>query len=196
MKQPIYKRRWVRRLSLLLLLLLIGFGTYRAVRTDPNLKKVRQLQSQFSSAQAKEWTPEQRREKGQEMRSAMQQLSPAQREELSAEGRKRFEDEMKRYSQMSPTEKTRYLDERIDQMEKMRQQMAQRGSNGAGPRPPGGQGAVGTGGPGGGGRNLSPEEREKRRKERLNQTSPEFRALMDNFRKDMANRRQQRGLRT
>jgi hypothetical protein len=196
MKQPIYKRRWVRRLSLLLLLLLISYGTYRAVRIDPNLKKVRQLQSQFSSAQAKEWTPEQRREKGQEMRTAMQQLSPAQREELAADGRKRFEDEMKRYSQMTPSEKNRYLDDRIDQMEKMRQQMAQRNPNGPGQRPPGGQGAVGTGGPGAGGRNLSPEEREKRRKERLNQTSPEFRALMDNFRKDMQNRRQQRGLRT
>ena len=53
MNQPIYKRRWVRRLSLLLLLLLFGFGMYRAVRTDPNLKKVRQLQSEMRSAQAK-----------------------------------------------------------------------------------------------------------------------------------------------
>lgn len=195
MNQPIHERRWVRRLSLLLLLLLISYGTYRAVRTDPNLKKVRQLQSQFSSAQAKEWTPEQRREKGQEMRTAMQQLSPAQREELAAEGRKRLEEEMRRYSQLTPAEKNRYLDERIDRMERMRQQMAQRNPNGAGQQPPGGQGAIGTGGPGGG-RNLSPEEREKRRKERLNQTTPEFRALMDNYRKDISNRRQQRGLRT
>jgi hypothetical protein len=194
MNQPIYERRWVRRTSLLLLLLLISYGTYRAVRTDPKLKKVRELQSALSSAQAKNWTPEQRREKGQEMRTAMQQLSPAQREELSAEGRKRFEAELKRYSQMSPAEKNRYLDDRIDQSEKMRQQFAQRNPNGAGPRPPGGQGTFGAGGPGPGGQNLSPEEREKRRKERLNQTSPEFRALMDNFRKDMANRRQQRGL--
>jgi hypothetical protein len=119
----------------------------------------------------------------------MQQLSPAQREALAAEGRKRFEAELKRYSQMSAADKNRYLDERIDQMEKMRQQFGQ--------RPPGGQGTFGTNGPApGGGQNLSPEEREKRRKERLNQTTPEFRALMDNFRKDMANRRQQRGLRT
>jgi hypothetical protein len=186
MNQPIYKRRWVRRLSLLLLLLLIGFGTYRAVRTNPNLKKVRQLQSEMSSAQAKDWTPDQRREKGREMRTAMQQLSPAQREALAAEGRKRFEDQFKRYSQMSAADKNRYLDERIDQMEKMRQQFAQ--------RPPGGQGTFGTNGQGPGGQNLSAEDREKRRKDRLNQTTPEFRALMDNFRKDMAARRQQRGL--
>jgi hypothetical protein len=190
MNQPIYKRRWVRRSSLFLLLLLIGFGTYRAVRTDPKLKKVQQLQSEVRSAQAKDWTPDQRREKGREMRTAMQQLSPAQRDALAAEGRKRFEEQLKRYSQMSAADKTRYLDERIDQMEKMRQQFGQQ--NG-GPRQPGGQGAVGTNGPGG--QSLSPEDREKRRKERLNQTTPEFRALMDNFRKDMAARRQQRGMR-
>jgi predicted RNA-binding protein with RPS1 domain len=41
---------------------------------------------------------------------------------------------------------------------------------------------------------MSPEQREQRRKERLDQTTPEFRALMDQFRKDMNQRRQQRGL--
>ena len=38
------KRRWYR-LAALLLLLLLGYGTYRAVRPDPNLKKVKQLQA-------------------------------------------------------------------------------------------------------------------------------------------------------
>src|SRR5205814_2308924 len=108
-----------------------------------------------------------------------------------AEGRKRFEADLKRYSQMSAAEKTRYLDERIDQMEKMRQQFAQRNPNVTGQGPAGGPGA----GPRGGA-NLSAEERDKRRRERLNETTPEFRALMDNFRKDMASRRQQRGTRT
>src|SRR5205085_12338428 len=99
--------------------------------------------------------------------------------------------DLKRYSQMSAAEKTRYLDERIDQMEKMRQQFAQRNPNAAGQTPTGGAGQ----GPRNGA-NLSAEERDKRRKERLNDTTPEFRALMDNFRKDMASRRQQRGMRT
>ncbi len=138
MHQPIYKRRWVRRSALLLLVLLIGYGTYRAVRTDPKLKKVRQLQSDFASAQAKNWTPEQRREKGREMRTAMQQLSPSQRDQLGQERRKRFEAELKRYSQLSAADRARYLDERIDQMEKMRQRFAQRSGSG---QPSGGPGA-------------------------------------------------------
>jgi hypothetical protein len=195
MKQPIYKRVWVRRAAFLLLLLLVGYGTYRAVRPDPNLKKLRTLQAEFASAQAKEWTPEQRREKFQEMRTAMNNLSPAQREELSAERQKRFEDELRRYNQMSPAEKIRHLDQQIDRSERMRQQFAQRNQNGAGQRPQStGQGGFGAGNRGQANRNMSAEEREKRRKERLNRTSPEFRALMDNFRKDMDNRRRQRGL--
>lgn len=189
MHQPIYKRRWVRWTGLVVLVFLIGYGAYRAIRPDPKLKKVRQLQSEMAAA--KDMTPEQRREKGQEMRNAMQQLSPDQRQQLAAEGRKRFEGELKRYSQMSAAEKSRYLDERIDQMEKMRQQFAQRNPSASGQGPAGGPGQ----GPRGGG-NLSAEERDKRRRERLNETTPEFRAMMDNFRRDMANRRQQRGFRT
>jgi hypothetical protein len=187
MHQPIHKRRWVRRSALVLLVLLIGYGTYRAVRTDPKLKKVRQLQAEIASAQAKDWTPEQRREKGQEMRSAMEKLSQAERDALAAERRKKMEADLKRYAQMSPADKTHYLDDRIDQMEKMRQQFAQRNPNGAGQQPGGGPGQRG-------GQSLSFDDRDKRRKERLNDTTPEFRALMDIFRKDMAARRQQRGM--
>jgi hypothetical protein len=197
MHQPMSKRRWLRRSVLLALLLLVAYGSYRLVRPDPNLKKVRRLQSEFASAQAKEWTPEQRREKFQEMRTAMEQLTPAQRDDLAAERQKRFEDELRRYAQLSPAEKIRHLDEQINRAERMRQQFAQRNANGSGQRAASqGPGAFGAGGPrqGGPGRNASPEERERRRKERLNNTSPEFRALLDNFRKDMENRRRQRGL--
>ena len=188
------KRRWYR-LAALLLLLLVGYGTYRAVRPDPNLKKVKQLREEFA-AHAKEWTPDQRQEKGKQMGEAIAKLSPAQREALAAEGRRRFQQEMERYQRMTPAERTRYLDERIDQGERMRQQFARQNANGS-QRPGGGPGTFGAG-PGGsggpGGQGMSAEQREQRRKERLNQTSPEFRALMDQFRKDMNARRQQRGL--
>jgi len=198
MNQPIYKRRWVRRSAVLLLLLLIGFGTYRAIRPNPNMKKIRQLQTEFSSAQAKDWTPEQRREKFQEMRTAMEKLTPAQRDDLSAEQLKREEARLKEYSHMSPADKAKHLDAQIDRMEKMRQQFAQRNANGNAQRPQGlAPGAVGARGPGGAGGNrpsLSPEEREKRRKERLDRTTPELRALRDLYRKDMEARRNQRGL--
>jgi cell division protein FtsB len=199
MTTPNRKRRWLR-LAALLLLLLLGYGSYRAVRPDPNLKKVKQLREDFA-AHAKEWAPDQRQEKGKQMRDAMAKLSPAQRDAMAAEGRQRFQQELERYAKMSAADKTRYLDERIDQSERMRQQLGRQNAVGGGPRPGGGgpgsgvlaTGPGGSGGPGGRPA-ASPEERERRRKERLDQTTPEFRALMDQFRKDMNARRQQRGL--
>ena len=41
------KRIWLR-LTSLLLLLLVGYGTYRAIRPDPNMRKVKQLQVQMA----------------------------------------------------------------------------------------------------------------------------------------------------
>jgi hypothetical protein len=187
---PKPRRRWKRSLGLLLLLLL-GYGTYRAVRPNPNLRKVKDLQAQFASAEAKNWTPEQRQEKGREMRTAMGQLSESQRQVLADEGRQAFQRRLEQYAQMSPTEKARHLDDAINQSEQRRQQMAQRGP-GTGPRP--GGGPPGGSGPGGSRGPSTPEEREKRRKERLDRTTPEFRALMDQYRKDMETRRRQRGL--
>jgi hypothetical protein len=177
-----HKRRWVR-VAGVLLMLVAAYGLYRAVRPDPNLKKVRQLQAEM--AKARDLTPEQRREKGREMRQAMSQLSTGQRQTLFAEGQKRFEEQLRKYAEMTPADKTRHLDEQIKRSEQMRQQFAQR--NPAGQRP---QGTNQNGQRSG----QSAEEREKRRKDRLNNTSPEFRALMDQYRKDMASRRQQWGL--
>jgi len=193
MERPVHKRRWFR-LTALLLLLLLGFGTYRLVRPDPNLKKIRQLRQEFASAEAKSWTPEQRQDKGKQMREAMQNLSTSQREELAEEGMKRMEENLKRYAAMSTAEKVKHLDEQINRSERMRQEFARQNPNGQ--RPQGtGPGAFGVGGPGPRpGQSATPEEREKRRKERLNRTTPEFRALMDQFRRDMEARRQQRGL--
>ena len=183
-REPLYKRPWVRRTGLTVLVLLLAFGLYRAIRPDPNVKKVKQLREEFA-AQGKNWTPEQRQEKGREMRTAMAKLSPTQREALAAEGRQRFEEQLRRYAQMTPAEKVRHLDEQIKRGEQMRQQFAAQRPQGAGAN------AFGAGprGP-----SQSAEERERRRKERLNNTTPEFRALMDQYRKDMTARRQQLGL--
>jgi hypothetical protein len=180
-KPPFTKRRWVRVTSLVLVLV-AAYGLYRAIRPDPNLKKVRQLQAEF--AQAKNMTAEERQLKGREMRDAMSKLSQSQRQELFAEGQKRMEEQYKRYAQMSQAEKTRHLDEQIKRSEQMRQQF-QRNPNTQRPQ------STGQGGPR---RGQSAEERDKRRRERLNNTSPEFRALRDQYRKDLAARRQQWGL--
>lgn len=186
MHQPKPKRRWKRYLALVLLLLL-GYGTYRAVRPDPDLKKVKQLQAQFASAEAKAWTPEQRSEKGRELRDAMGKLSESQRQAMGDERRQGFQRDLEAYARMTPAEKTRHLDEQINRGEQRRQQ--------AGQRNPGGTGGPGTFGagprPGG---SSSVEDRQRRRKERLDRTTPEFRALTDQYRKDLEARRRQRGL--
>lgn len=183
------KRRWRWALTLLLLLL-VSYGSYRLVRTPPELKKVRQLQTEMATAAAKNWTPEQRQSKFQEMRTAMEQLSPAQRDVLAAERQQQRQRDLERYAQLTPLEKAKYLDEQIDREQRMRQQFTALNANGAAaPRPPGPP-------PGSSprGSNLSPQDREKRRKEMLDRTTPEYRALRDQFRKDMELRRQQRGL--
>jgi hypothetical protein len=203
------RRRWIA----LLLLLLIGFGGYggyRLIRTDPAVKKVRDLRKDLASVSL---NPEQRREKFRELRDALQKLPPDKREkvqrEMAEEGRKRFEDQLKRYASMSPQEKTQYLDQQIDRMERFRQQRPPTAPN----TPGSGSGSVFTSGPGnsvagvrgpgqaqGSGQgsgnrpSMSAEDREKRRKQRLDETTPEFRALRDQFFKDLQQRRQQRGL--
>jgi uncharacterized membrane protein YgcG len=213
MNQPKPRRR--RWLLALLLLLLCGatYGGYRLFRTDPAVKRVRELRKELAAGA--NLPPEQRREKSRQLREALEKLPPDKREamrrEMAEDGRKRFEAQLKTYAKLSPAEKTRYLDEQIDRFEQFRsqrqQQQGQSGGagNAGGGSGTGGGGAFGFGPRGGGGPNgnaqggpgnsqRSPEERERRRKQMLDDTTPEFRALRDQFFKDMQARRQQRGL--
>jgi hypothetical protein len=111
----------------------------------------------------------------------MAKLSPAQRHELSADRQKRMQDRMAHYFAMSDAEKKAYLDQQIDHASQMQQQMQANGG-------------WGNGGPGNNNSNMSSEDREHRRQHHLDSTTPEFRAQMDQFRHDMSQRRQERGL--
>src|SRR5438876_4100795 len=159
-----------------------------------NLARVRALQGELFGAAGKALSPEQRQARFAELRAATRNLSPAQREELARDGMRRQQDRMARYAHMSPAEKRRYLDEEINRQEEMRRRMQQQPN---GNRPAGGPGGPGMAfGPGGRGNRPPPsaEEKEKRRKQMLDRTTPEFRANMDQFRRDLEARRQQRGL--
>jgi uncharacterized membrane protein YgcG len=211
MDQPTKRRR--RWPLALLLLLLCGatYGGYRLFRTDPAVKRVRELRKELAAGA--NLPPEQRREKSRQLREALEKLPPDKREamrrEMAEDGRKRFEAQLKTYAKLSPTEKTRYLDEQIDRFEQFRSQRQQQQGQGGSSSAGGGSGTGGGGafgfGPRGGGPNgnaqggpgnsqRSPEERERRRKQMLDDTTPEFRALRDQFFKDMQARRQQRGM--
>jgi hypothetical protein len=150
---------------------------------NSQLVRVQELQRELA-VQGR--TPEERRELFGQLRAETEKLSAEDRAKLAAERRQRFEAEIARYSALSAAEKKKLLDEQIDRMESMRRQNTNNGAN-AGPPP-------GAGIPNSGGQQKTPEQRERRRQERLDQTSPEFRAQMDQYRKDMEQRRQQRGL--
>src|SRR5262249_34095139 len=67
------------------------------------------------------------------LRAETEKLTPAQREQLAADGRRRMQEEMARYFAMTQAEKTRFLDQRIDQAEERRRRMQNNGGPGGGP---------------------------------------------------------------
>jgi hypothetical protein len=185
-----------RRRALLLLPLLLLFIWW--LWPDGRLAKARALQTELFSEASQSLSPDDRRAKFEALRDVTRQMSESQRRQLSDDMRKRREDDLRAYTQLSAAEKKQRLDKDIDRMEQRRQQAAANGNPAGGPRGgqggPGGGGAGGPGGPGGTGRPATPEDRERRRQLRLDQTTPEFRELTDQYRRDMAARRQERGL--
>jgi hypothetical protein len=159
---------------------LLVFGLYRHYRPDPLLRKARELQQALARGNT-DLSQQERQEKRQQLRDTMRAMTPRQRQQMASDGRKRFEEQMLQYARKSPQDKTRYLDEQIDRMEQFRRNSPQNSSFGSG------QSNLS---------NRSAEDRERRRRERLDQTTPEFRAAMDQFRHDLEMRRQQRGLAT
>jgi hypothetical protein len=190
-------------ISLGLLFLLIGITyAWRANRANAQYAKVKAMGDQMFANREVSQSPEERRQQWETMRRELDKLTPEQRKDLRKEGNKRFTDRIKQYLAMAPADKIKFLDEQIQRQEQMRQQwearraeMAAQGGQGGGGGP-GGPNAAGNPGPNGEGRRrpATQEERERRRKERLNDTSPEDRAARDIFFHDMSARRAALGL--
>lgn len=202
-----------RRRAALFVLFCGVFGLIWAVRPNPHMARAKALQQELFTAGAKALSPDERKAKFVEFRNEMKQLSDDQKWELGAPMREKQKAEMNRYFAMSAKEKVQFLDERIDRMERMRKSWEKtggKGGNGGGPFGPGGPprgtvGAVSGGATGQGNRAgaagappgrspPSPADREQRRKQLLDRTTPEDRAQMDQFRRDLNARRAQRGL--
>jgi hypothetical protein len=160
-----------------------------------NLARVRALQGELFGDAGKALSPEQRQAKFSALREATRNLSASQRDQLARDGMRRQADRMAGYVKMSPADKRRYLDEQINRQEEMRRRMQQQGANGnRPPNAPGDPGMAGGFGGRGNGSSLSAEDKEKRRRQMLDRTTPDFRENIDQFRRDMAARRQQLGL--
>jgi hypothetical protein len=171
-----------------LLLVLVAAGALWYLRPDPRLAHVRQLRQEMAGASG--LPANERRERWNQLRQEVRQLSPEQRRQLRGDRRLSMQKELQDFFKLSKEQRVVYLDARIDRAEAARKERdaarAEAAANGTPiPRPPGPQGR---------GRGGTEEEREQRRKEFLDRTTPEQRALMAEFRKEMADRREQRGL--
>ncbi|MBI3407705.1 MAG: hypothetical protein HY040_05030 [Planctomycetes bacterium] len=172
--------------------IVVAFFVYRAVRADPRLAEIRQQREELMTKMQEISDPEEQKRLWGEFRESMKDLTPEQRRALGADAKKRRDEEDKRYYTLSNEDKTKWLDRQIDRMEEMKKRWDSTTDKKKGGGNPGGSG------PGQSGKgnwsNLSNEEKELRRKQNIDKTTPEERARRDQIRKDLAARREQRGL--
>src|SRR5438105_3799933 len=122
------------------------------------------------------------------MRSAMNQLTPAQRSQHFKSQRQKRTEEIKKLLKLPKRERNAALDKEIRQSEERRRQFQQQGKGNGGP------GSFGPPGTTGKGRPTDPAQRDQRAKQRLDQTDPEERAAMSEYRQLLNQRRSQIGL--
>lgn len=161
-----------------LLVLALGLGAYLLLRPDPHLARAQELGRKLAR-EGGGLSEDERRELTGELRSEMRQLSPEQRRRLFRERRQRRVEELKAYFALPPGQRIAFLDRKIAEMEEARPRWQEVRGQGAFPRPP---------------RSTDPDERERRRRDRLDSTTPEERAMMKEFFQAMGQRRQQLGL--
>lgn len=172
------------------LLLLIGLGwAVGAYRSSARIARVQALAEQVSAL-----PPEQSKAAREQLRVEMARLSPDQRRQVFEQG---FDRRLDAYFAASPSERTAMLDRMIARFR------SRPGSDGPRTRPASPTKTVGTvasgsspnrGGGRGSWRNLSPEQRDQRRRARLDRTTPEQRARRSEFFAALRARREQLGL--
>jgi hypothetical protein len=155
---------------------------YWLFRPDPRLARAQELSRQLTGDAARALTEAQRREVRQELRQQMERLTPEQRRALGKERRKVFEDQVARFSTLSKEDQTAFLDNQINRMEEARRRWQQENANGNN-----------AGFPRSSGRSNDPDERDRRRRDRLDETTPEQRAQFTAFFQALRERRLQRG---
>jgi hypothetical protein len=159
--------------SLALLLVVLALFLYRRARPDSQVAHARELGKQIADTSI---TADQRRELGKRLREEVRKLSPEQRSELFKDRREAARARMASFFKKSRQEQIAQLDEDINRMQQFR-----------GQGPPGGamNGAAAS---------RSSEDRDTRRRQRVDQGTPEDRAMRAEYFQQLNARRQQRGL--
>jgi len=170
-----------------------GWWLWTESQPDPQVEAVKALLPKDISKVPEE----KRRETFQKVREEIKKLTPQQRNEVFKERREGMVNRMREYSKLPPKEQVAFLDKEIDRMEEMKKmwqkrkkerESKQKSENatknsdqkqGRGPR---------------GGKDLSNAEKQNRRRNRLDSTTPEERALFTKFIQDLKKRRAERGL--
>jgi hypothetical protein len=158
-----------RRALIALILLLGGWWAYDRLTADDRPARARELRAQLSGSAARNLPPEKRRELWKELGATMKQLTPTERLGLAKEREKEFEKRLAAYFRLSRPQQIAYLDRQINEMEARRKEW-ERAAKAKGTALKGGPPGKGTFGP------KDPEARERARKLRLDQSTPEGRA--------------------
>jgi hypothetical protein len=175
-------------ISTVLTIMLVGlaawaFGCF--TRTDPAIAKLQEIGNQM---QDKNLSDAERNQLRDDFRQNMRSMTDDQRRAFFDSNRDqwtgRIQQRMDEYFAMSKADQQKRLDEILNRMVQGRNS-AQQNTNG---------GNRSANNNRGGGRNMSDAQREQRSKERLDRTSPKMRAQFAEFRKQLDNRAQQRGV--
>lgn len=163
--------------ALVLLLLFAGVGWALFAGEDAELAEAKQMRDDMLNNMHK-MSDEERRATRDAFRQRANTLSEDQRRELGRGFRQFMMQRVDQLLAMPREEQVQELDKWIDRMEERRQNREANGGEGRGGR----------------GGNMTPEQRDQRRKQGLDRTSPEMRGKMDTM-KDLINeRREERGL--
>ncbi|MEM8680827.1 MAG: hypothetical protein AAGF97_15870 [Planctomycetota bacterium] len=190
------RKRWIP--LVIGILLVIGGGVTWAMwpREAPEVKQVQQIANQMF---AEETTNEQRQALRDQMRDLRDNLPEEKRQEvfraMGDQFRQQMTEHIREYATLPEDQRQEFLDRDIDRMEEMRRGFEQRRQRDGERREGGaaGQGR-GAGGPDGNRRPRTEEEREQRRRARLDNTTPEDRAHFMAYMQAINARRAERGL--
>jgi hypothetical protein len=156
---------------------------------DPQVARVVELQEKLFGGNLPQAD---RRKAFEELRQEVEKLTPEQREKLMRDNPPPFARQMQKnivaYFDLPADQRRAALDKQIDEMERMRKEFEKRRGERGGPH------GARRGPPGGFGGNMSAAQRNEMRKRMLDNTSPQQRAMFDEYFRDLAQRRKERGL--
>ncbi len=161
-----------------ILLLLAGVGWALFAGEDQELVEVKQMRDDMLT-NMENMSQDERRASRDAFRERAQNLSESQRRELGRGFRNFMMQRMDDMLAMPRQQQVEALDKLIDRMEERRQNRGDQGERGD---------------RGGRGGDMSPAERDQRRKQGLDRTSPDMRAKMDQMKDLINDRRAERGL--